>query len=113
VSSRAAIAIDYAKFFNRSHHAAFSKKTGSTLGCFKNIWLFRRSPCRLLRLPKRIGLKSYFRLVGTAGKIIVDYVIRRLNALSAGLKNRLKGLTFAETPLARSPDSTGAPSQPK
>ena len=62
VSSRAAIAIDYAKFFGRSHHAAFSKKTGSTLGCFKNIWRFRRSPCRLLRLPKRIGLKSYLRL---------------------------------------------------
>jgi hypothetical protein len=34
------------------------------------------------------------------GKIIVDYVIRRPNALSAGLKNRLKGLTFAETPLS-------------
>ena len=37
-----------------------------------------------------------------------DYVIRRPNALSAGLKDRLKGLTFAETPLARSPDSPGA-----
>ena len=35
VSSRAAIAIDYAKFFSRSHHAAFSKKTGSTLGASK------------------------------------------------------------------------------
>jgi hypothetical protein len=35
VSSRAAIAIDYAKFFSRSHHAAFSKKTGSPLGRFK------------------------------------------------------------------------------
>jgi hypothetical protein len=42
--------------------------------------------------------------------MILDYVIRRLDALSAGLKNRLGGLTFAETPLARSPDSTGAPS---
>ena len=31
-------------------------------GCFKNIGRFRRSPCRLLRLPKRIGLKSYLRL---------------------------------------------------
>src|SRR4029077_17105305 len=50
------------KVFSRSHHAAFSKKTGSTPGCFKNIWRFRRFPCRLLRLPKRIGLKSYLRL---------------------------------------------------
>jgi hypothetical protein len=32
---------------------------------------------------------------------------------SAGLENRLGGLTFAETPLARSPDSTGAPSHLK
>src|SRR4029077_13338076 len=59
---KAVAQIDYVKFFSRSHHAAFSKKTGSTRGCFKNIWRFRRSPCRLLRLPKRIGLKSYFRL---------------------------------------------------
>ena len=51
-----------AKFFSRSHRAAFSKKTGSTPGCFKNIWRFGRPPCRLLRLPKRIGLKSYLRL---------------------------------------------------
>ena len=29
-----------------------------------------------------------------------DYGIRRLNALSAGLKSRLRGLTFAETPLS-------------
>ena len=28
-------AIDCAKFFSRSHHAAFSKKTGSSLGRFK------------------------------------------------------------------------------
>ena len=31
---------------------------------------------------------------------IFDYGIRRLNALSAGLKSRLRGLTFAETPLS-------------
>jgi hypothetical protein len=58
-------AIDYAKFFSRSHRAAFSKKTGATPvlpGRFKNIWRFRRSSCRLLRLPKRIGLKPYLRL---------------------------------------------------
>ena len=28
-------AVDYAKFFSRSHHAAFSKKTGSTPGASK------------------------------------------------------------------------------
>ena len=28
------------------------------------------------------------RLPGVAGKIVLDYVIRRLNALSAGLKSR-------------------------
>ena len=81
---------------------------------FKNIR--RSSPIPLavyLRLPKRIGLKSYLRLSALVSKIILDYVIRRLDALSAGLKNRLKGLTFAQTPLARSPDSTGAPSHLK
>src|SRR4029077_16169085 len=86
VSSRAAIAIDYTKFFSRSHHAAFSKKTGSTPGCFKNICRFRRSPCRLLRLPKRIGTKVLVAVVGTGSKVILDYVIRRLDALSADLK---------------------------
>jgi hypothetical protein len=29
------------KVFQLSHHAAFFKKTGSTPGCFKNIWRFR------------------------------------------------------------------------
>ena len=43
-----------------------------------------------------------------------DYVIRRLNALSAGPKSRLGGLTFAEAPLSAisrsnwSPESTEA-----
>jgi hypothetical protein len=55
-------------------------------GRFKNIWRFRRSPCRLLRLPERIGLKSYLRLSALVSKIILDYVIRRLDAVSAGLK---------------------------
>jgi hypothetical protein len=49
-------------FRSRSHDAAFSEKTGSTPGRFKSIWGFRGSPCRLLRLAKRIGLKSYSRL---------------------------------------------------
>jgi hypothetical protein len=57
--------------------------------------------------------KVLFALVGTGSKIILDYVIRHLDAFSAGLKDRLKGLTFAETSLARSPASTGAPSHLK
>jgi hypothetical protein len=40
-------------------------------------------------LPLRIGLKSYMRLFGIAGKIILDYVIRRFNAPSAQLKSGL------------------------
>jgi hypothetical protein len=78
-------------------------------GRFNNIGRFRRFPCRLLRL----WTKVLFAVVGTGSKIIVDYVIRRLYAFSASLKNRLKGLIFAETPLARSPDLTGAPSHLK
>jgi hypothetical protein len=58
----ASAAVDCAKHRSRSRDAAFSEKAGSTPGRFKNIWRFRRSPCRLLRLPKRIGLKSYLRL---------------------------------------------------
>src|SRR5580765_6667068 len=92
--------LGFPKFYSRSHDAAFSEKTGSTApGRFQNIWRFRRSFCRLWRLPKRIGLKSYLRLSALV-VISPDYVIRRLDALSAGLKNRLEGLTFAETPLS-------------
>ena len=58
----ASAAVDYARHRSRSHDAAFSEKAGSTPGRFKNFWRFRRSPCRLLRLPKRIGLKSHLRL---------------------------------------------------
>ncbi len=63
--------------------------------------------------PKRIGLKSHIRLWGVLLKAF-DYAIRRLNALSAGPKNRLRGLTFAEAPLSAisrfnwSPESTEA-----
>jgi hypothetical protein len=52
--------------------------------------------------------KVLFAAIGGGSKIIVDYVIRRLNALLTWGKGWLKGLTFAETPLARSPDSPGA-----
>ncbi len=44
--------------------------------------------------PKRIGLKSHIRLVGSAGKIMFDYVIRRLNALSAGSEKPVGGLNL-------------------
>ena len=55
-------AVDYAKFFSRSHHAAFSKKTGSTPGASKTSGDFADLLAVCLRLPKRIGLKSYLRL---------------------------------------------------
>jgi hypothetical protein len=51
-------------------------------------WRFQRASgdfadsLAVFAAPKRIGLKSYMRLFGIAGKIILDYVIRRLNALS-------------------------------
>jgi len=48
---------------------------------------FRRFPC-VFAAPKRIGLKSHIRLSGVLVKAF-DYVIRRLNALSAGPKSRL------------------------
>src|SRR5207302_6731145 len=40
------------------------------------------------------------RLFGVLAKMAFDYVTRRLNALSADLKKRLGGLTFAEAPLS-------------
>jgi hypothetical protein len=40
-------------------------------------------------------------------------VIRRLNALSAGLKGRLEGLTFAETPLSAISRFTWSPESPE
>jgi hypothetical protein len=43
-------------------------------------------PLPSLRLPKRIGLRSNIRLSGVAGKNVLDYVTRRFNASSAGLK---------------------------
>ena len=58
--------------------------------------------------PKPYGTKVVFAVATTASNIILDYVIRRLNALLTRGKGWLEGLTFAETPLARSPDSPGA-----
>jgi hypothetical protein len=63
--------------------------------------------------------KVPYTAVGSAGKIVFDYVIRRLNALSVGPKSRLGGLrlgglTFAQAPLSAisrfswSPESTEA-----
>ena len=48
------------------------------------------------------------RLPGVAGKIVLDYVIRRLNALSAGLKSRW-GLDLAETPFSAISRSNWSP----
>ncbi len=93
-------AVDYAKFLSRSRDAAFSEKTGSAPGRFKNIG------------PKPIGLRSYLRLSGVLIKFSLITLPRRFNASSVGLKP-VGGLTFAETPLARSPDSTGAQSHLK
>ena len=42
-----------------------------------------------------------------------DCVIRRLNALSAGLKGRLEGLTFAETPLSAISRFNWSPESPE
>ena len=38
--------------------------------------------------------------MGNAAKKVLDYVTRRFNASSAGLKSRLGSLTFAEAPLS-------------
>jgi hypothetical protein len=74
---------------------------------------FRRLPCRLLRLPKRIGLRSHIRLSGVLVKNVLDYVTRRFNASSAGLKSRLGSLTFAEAPLSAISRFNWSPSQPE
>jgi len=99
-SNSATNAVDYAKFFSRSRDAAFSEKTGSASGRFKNIG------------PKPIGLRSYLRLSGVLIKFSLITLPRRFNASSVALKP-VGGLTFAETPLARSQDSTGAQSHLK
>ena len=57
--------------------------------------------------------KVLFAVVDTGSKIILDYVIRRLDALSAGLKNRLGGLTFAETPLSAISRFNWSPESPE
>jgi len=51
-------------------------------------------------------------VVAGAGKNILDYVIRRFNASLAELKSSWAGPPL-ESRLTRSPDPTGAPSQPK
>jgi len=47
-----------------------------------------------LQLPKQ------YTALGSAGKNALDYVTRRFNASSTGIKSRLGGLTFAEAPLS-------------
>src|SRR6266403_174608 len=48
-----------------------------------------------------------------SGKRAFDYVIRRFIASSVGLKKARRGGSTLRHRLARSPDPTGAPSQPK
>jgi hypothetical protein len=58
-------AVGYGKFRSRLHHAAFPKGQARPRvlpGRFKKHLAISPIPCRLLRLPKRIGLKSYLRL---------------------------------------------------
>jgi hypothetical protein len=50
---------------------------------------------------------------GSGVKVIFDYVIRRLNALSVGLKSRSGGLTFAETPPSAISRFTWSPESPE
>jgi hypothetical protein len=85
VSSGAAIAIDSAKF-SAVHSCCLLQKDRLDPWVLQKQLAISPIPCRPLRLPKRIGLKSYFAAVGIGSKIILDYVIRRLDALSAGLK---------------------------
>jgi hypothetical protein len=72
--------------------------------------LRRITSLRLLTYKTKVPYTA----VGSAGKIVFDYVIRCLNALSAGSESRLRGLTFAEAPLSAisrfnwSPESTKA-----
>jgi hypothetical protein len=56
-----------------------------------------------LAIPQRGSTKVQDAPVASTLKISVDHVTRRLDALSAGLKGRSGGLTFAETPLSAIP----------
>ena len=57
----------------------------------------------------RCRTKVQYPAVGSDGKIAFDYVIRRLNALSAGSEKPVGGLTFAETPLSAISRSNWSP----
>src|SRR4029450_6416013 len=73
----------------------------------------RRWPTRKPQPPKRHRTKVQCAAVGSTVKSSLITSPDVLTHFWPGLKNRLKGLTFAETPLARSPDSLGAPRLPK
>jgi hypothetical protein len=75
-------------------------------------WLYAGSAQSSFAAPKRIRLRSNIQLSG-ALLIIFDYVIRCLNALSAGLKAGWKGLTFAETPLSAISRFSWSPESPE
>ena len=79
-------------------------------------WCFKTSGDFADLLPVCSGSLNalvLFAVVGTGSNIILDYVIRRLDAFFDWPEKPVGGLTFAETSLARSPDSTGAPSHLK
>ena len=52
------------------------------------------NPLPTVGAPQTHWTKVLFAVVGTGSKIILDYVTRRLDALSAGLKNRLEGINL-------------------
>src|SRR4029077_385182 len=61
--------IDYAKFSAVHIMLPSPKRQALPSGALKNSWRFRGSPCGLLRLPKRIGLRSHIRLAGVMVKM--------------------------------------------
>jgi hypothetical protein len=78
-------AIGYAMHRSRSHYAVIRvyDEVDNVIETHEQAGDFA-DPIAVFAAPKRIGLKSYRRLFGTRSKIILDYVIRRLNGLSTG-----------------------------
>jgi hypothetical protein len=56
-----------------------------------SAFAFRRFPCRLLWLPKTHRTNVQYTTLGSTGKFVLDYVIRRFNLSSARL-NKPQGL---------------------
>ena len=113
MSSRAAIAIDYAKFFQLFTSCCLLQKDRLAPRALQKHLTISPIPLPSFAAPQTHWTKVLFTVVGTGCKIILDYVIRRLYAFSAGLKNRLKGLTFAETPLSAISRFNWSPESPE